>query len=499
MFFIYGTDAPLYHYPIVTSVMVVINVVVHWAIFMTGVDVTPWILAFGDGYHPIQMVTHNFLHIGWLHLIGNMLFLFPFGLVVEGKIGWARMLALYMAIGTFQGFTQQTMMLPFDTGSEAAELVEMFDSPDSPLDEDVKKELKSQWRKDLMQEGFGSLGASAVIFGLLAVCVIWAPSNNFDVYFRWGLFMPAPDGGIREWAISTVCAMFVVKEAFMFWLMGMPLSSEALHLNGFIVGGACGAAMLVWGWVDCEGYDLISIWGGKPFKAKAVAKREREERARHLESIKPKGPPPAVIPKMPHQIQPNVAATAKPSPSAPDVLAPDVLAPDVLAPDALPIDPVAIAGARAAANVNLFDDDLSLPDFDDGAVLVDPVAQTRQEIDALMANGDFAGAIGKFAAERKVDRHFVLLPASLTRLAAGLIRNQHIKPAIKLLTIGSDAYPANAPQWRTRIASLHLTVNPADPIAAIKQLKQVDKQMLDTKTRDQFLAVARRAKEMAQN
>ncbi|TWU51311.1 rhomboid family intramembrane serine protease [Rubripirellula reticaptiva] len=482
MFFIYGTDAPLYHYPIVTSVMVVINVVVHWAIFMTGVDVTPWILAFGDGYHPIQMVTHNFLHMGWFHLIGNMLFLFPFGLVVEGKIGWARMLALYMAIGTVQGFTQQTMMLPFDTGSDAAEMVAMFDSPDSPLDEDVKKELKSQWRKDLMQEGFGSLGASAVIFGLLAVCVIWAPSNNFDVYFRWGLFMPAPDGGIREWAISTVCAMFVAKEMFMFWLMGMPLSSEALHLNGFIVGAACGAGMLVWGWVDCEGYDLISIWGGKPYKAKAIAKREREERAKHLQSLKPKGPPQAVIPKMPHQIQSNVMATTTPSPDTPDLI---------------PGDPVAFAGARTAVKVNLFDHDLSLPDFDDGTVLVDPVAQTRQEIDALMAQEDYAGAIALFAAERKVDRQFVLLPASLARLAAGLIRNHHTKAAIALLKIGSDVYPANAPEWRTRVASLYLSASPADPIAAIKHLKQVDKQMLNSKTRDRFLAVAKQAKEMA--
>ena len=50
MFFIYGTDAPIYHYPIVTAVMVVINVAIHFAVSVTGYDVTPWILAFGDSH-----------------------------------------------------------------------------------------------------------------------------------------------------------------------------------------------------------------------------------------------------------------------------------------------------------------------------------------------------------------------------------------------------------------------------------------------------------------
>ena len=57
MFFIYGTDAPLYHYPIVTSVMIVINVLIQILVSITGYDVTPWILTFGDGF-PEMLYTY---------------------------------------------------------------------------------------------------------------------------------------------------------------------------------------------------------------------------------------------------------------------------------------------------------------------------------------------------------------------------------------------------------------------------------------------------------
>jgi len=223
MFFIYGTDAPIYHYPIVTSAMIAVNVSIHIVVDAANLDILPYILAFGDGFHPLQMLTHNFLHAGWLHLIGNMLFLFPFGLIVEGKIGWWRMLILYLAIGMGQGFTQQLIMLPSDPMDDAKALVEMFDDPDNPMTEEAKEELTKQWREDLRPQDFGSLGASAVIFGLLAVCVVWAPVNNFDVYFRWTLLIPAPDDGLREWSVATIAGIFVAKEFFMFLMMGMAI------------------------------------------------------------------------------------------------------------------------------------------------------------------------------------------------------------------------------------------------------------------------------------
>ncbi len=318
MLFIFGTDAPLYHYPIVTVGMVIVNVIVHWMITITGFDASPYYLHFGDGFHPLQWVTHNFLHggpmNGWPHLLFNMIFLWPFGMVVEGKIGWARMLALYMAIATCQGFTQQLVMLPSDPKSQAAEFVDLLNDPANPMPEQEREELLQQFRRDLLENGSCSLGSSAVIFGLLAVCAIWAPENEFETYFRWSALIRAPDGGVREWTVLTVCGIFVAKEFGMFVLQNGALSSAALHLNGFVVGGAIGLGMLYLGYVDCEGFDLISIWTGQKFKAARAIEQEQRERREAIEAAKPKGPPPAVVPPMPHHF---ASAVREPRPPGP--------------------------------------------------------------------------------------------------------------------------------------------------------------------------------------
>ena len=68
-------------------------------------------LALGDGLHPVQWVTHNFLHIGIGHLVGNMIFLWAFGMVVEGKLGPFSYLLVYLLIGTLHGALTQTLFL----------------------------------------------------------------------------------------------------------------------------------------------------------------------------------------------------------------------------------------------------------------------------------------------------------------------------------------------------------------------------------------------------
>lgn len=472
MFFIYGTDAPIYHYPIVTSVMIAINVLIHFVVSVTGVDVTPWILAFGDGFHPLQWVTHNFLHIGWIHLIGNMIFLFPFGLIVEGKIGWWRMLILYMAIAAGQGFSQQAIMLSSDTYDQAKALAEQF----SDMDEETKREVISQYRKDLMKEGSGSLGASAVIFGLLAVCAIWAPVNDFDIYFRWSLLISAPDGGERQWSVLTVCGIFFFKEFFMFLLMGMAISSEALHLNGFVVGALIGLVTLYYGFVDCEGFDAISLWTGTKFVSQRVIAQERRERDAASELAKPKGPPPAVVPKMAHQLNPTPAAIPI----------------QALAASAGP-PPFSIAPIQPSDTTWL---ETELPSFDDGTRQIDPVEQATSEIEALVARGNWVTAVRSLAEIRRQHPQALVSAASIGRLAEGLIKDRHIKPAITVLSLGCEAYPAYAAKWRIRIASVELAAN-QDPIAAIKQLHAINRDELDSVLKRHYLKVAEHAKRMA--
>ncbi|MGW4380863.1 rhomboid family intramembrane serine protease [Kitasatospora sp. NPDC004531] len=47
----------------------------------------------------LSVLTSLFVHAGWLHLVGNLLFLFVFGPAVESRLGRIRFLIGYLAIG----------------------------------------------------------------------------------------------------------------------------------------------------------------------------------------------------------------------------------------------------------------------------------------------------------------------------------------------------------------------------------------------------------------
>ncbi|MFJ1752514.1 rhomboid family intramembrane serine protease [Kitasatospora sp. NPDC088134] len=47
----------------------------------------------------LSVLTSLFVHAGWMHLIGNLLFLFVFGPAVEARLGRVRFLVGYLAIG----------------------------------------------------------------------------------------------------------------------------------------------------------------------------------------------------------------------------------------------------------------------------------------------------------------------------------------------------------------------------------------------------------------
>jgi membrane associated rhomboid family serine protease len=67
----------------------------------TGVDLIPPELTF---------VTYMFLHGGWMHLIGNMLFLWVFGDNVEHAMGRLRFLLFFLLCGIAGGFAHYLSM-----------------------------------------------------------------------------------------------------------------------------------------------------------------------------------------------------------------------------------------------------------------------------------------------------------------------------------------------------------------------------------------------------
>jgi membrane associated rhomboid family serine protease len=66
---------------------------------------------------PLTALTSMFMHGGWEHLLGNMLFLYIFGNNVEDVLGHARYLVFYLA-GGFAATALQTIVT-LSTGSDA--------------------------------------------------------------------------------------------------------------------------------------------------------------------------------------------------------------------------------------------------------------------------------------------------------------------------------------------------------------------------------------------
>ena len=54
-------------------------------------------------FHIWALVTYQFLHAGWLHIIGNMLFLLPFGKAVEDRMGHVGFALFYLGCGALGG------------------------------------------------------------------------------------------------------------------------------------------------------------------------------------------------------------------------------------------------------------------------------------------------------------------------------------------------------------------------------------------------------------
>jgi len=219
MFFPYSTDAPIYYWPITTVLLIAVNVLVFCAELAAPEQVSSYILVFGEGLHPLQWVTCNFLHAGIYHLVGNMLFLWSFGLIVEGKLGWYKTLATYLGIGVLHGAIVQVLML----GSHG-----------------------------------GALGASAAIFGFMAMSLVWAPENQMQCVL---LLVVYPL--YFEVKVVTLVGLFLLVQVATAILTNMAMSSEVLHLIGAGVGFPVAILMLKRGLVDCENWDIFSVWAGR--------------------------------------------------------------------------------------------------------------------------------------------------------------------------------------------------------------------------------------------
>jgi membrane associated rhomboid family serine protease len=99
-------------FPTVTIVLIVLNVLVFLA-ELSGGDpfITKWAFipsrfAQDPGANVVTLFSAMFMHGGWLHLFGNMLFLWIFGDNVEDRFGHGKFLTFYLLAGLAATFSQ---------------------------------------------------------------------------------------------------------------------------------------------------------------------------------------------------------------------------------------------------------------------------------------------------------------------------------------------------------------------------------------------------------
>ncbi|ODR98298.1 rhomboid family intramembrane serine protease [Methyloceanibacter superfactus] len=137
----------------------------------------------------LTLVTYMFLHGGWLHLIGNMLFLWVFGDNIEDAMGHIRFIMFYLMCGIFAAMLH-AYMLPHS---------------DLPL-----------------------IGASGAVAGVIAAYLILHPKVKVWVLALWRI----PIKITAAWALGIwiaaqfVSLLFESEEAIAWWA----------HVGGLVAG-----------------------------------------------------------------------------------------------------------------------------------------------------------------------------------------------------------------------------------------------------------------------
>jgi membrane associated rhomboid family serine protease len=134
-------NVPTRTFPVVTVGLIVANAIVwFWELSKPGVDYH----VAKDGYYPCTVqgpceaievagttFTHHltwwqgvftsmFMHASWIHILGNMLFLWIFGNNVEDALGRFRFLLWYLAAGVAAAALQTFVTLHFGTTEDAS-------------------------------------------------------------------------------------------------------------------------------------------------------------------------------------------------------------------------------------------------------------------------------------------------------------------------------------------------------------------------------------------
>ena len=169
----------------------------HFASTLYNYGLVPARILAGGGLH--TLVTNIFLHGGWTHLLGNMLFLAVFGDNIEDCCGHLRFLAFYLTSGVA---------------------------------------ASALWMLTAWGSRFPAVGASGAISGVLGAYFVLYPQARIRTLIGVGLLIRV----VRVPAYAMIGLWFLYQLA----LAALPLNTGfayTAHIGGFIVGIALSRAI----------------------------------------------------------------------------------------------------------------------------------------------------------------------------------------------------------------------------------------------------------------
>jgi rhomboid family protein len=172
--------------PVVTYALIALNVLVfsielnQGGSFIRQWAVVPRQLLANPSAEIPTIFTSMFMHVGWMHLLGNMLFLWIFGDNVEDRLGLAKFLIFYLVCGI------------------AATLAQVAVSAESNIT---------------------NLGASGAISGVLAGYLVLFPKGRVKILMR---------GGVAAFPAIVVIGLWIVLQL----ISGIGSFAQSAHTGG---------------------------------------------------------------------------------------------------------------------------------------------------------------------------------------------------------------------------------------------------------------------------
>ncbi|MEX2185221.1 MAG: rhomboid family intramembrane serine protease [Pirellulales bacterium] len=233
----WNTDAPVDHRPYGTLGLIALDVYLFFADYLPqwaaapGMAFERWALPLGV-LNPFFWLAANVSHGDWVRLLLDVVFLWSFGLIVEGKLGWYRFVPVYflLAIGHAQLVERLAVALQPYT--------------DVPL---VAADVASS-----------VLGSTAIVYAVGAMAFVWAPKNDVRcVAWIW------IKGYVYDIPIPALLCVFILGDAGLGWLAASPPALAFSHAVGFAIGIAAAALLMLLRQVNCQGWDLFSVMCGR--------------------------------------------------------------------------------------------------------------------------------------------------------------------------------------------------------------------------------------------